>query len=92
MRNRTAVQLVVAAGALAAVGALYLGQKKKPALRALYDYRGRSGFPRGTAESRGIAKDVARDALKWLARPGGEVLPTSRVRAVTTPQPAAPQG
>jgi hypothetical protein len=54
------------------------------------DYSDRTGFPRGTAESRGIAKDVAREALKWMARPGNEVLPTSRVRAMTTPQPAGP--
>lgn len=56
------------------------------------DYSARSGFPRGVEASRGAAAEVARDAAKWLSRPGTEVLPTSRVRAVTTPQPGAPRG
>lgn len=80
---------VAAAGAAAALAALYLARRERP-LRALYDYGARSGFPRGLDGSRGIAKDVARDALKWMSRPGSEVLPTSRVRAMTTPQPAGP--
>jgi hypothetical protein len=89
MRNQIALRLALAGAAVAAIVAVRLAQRKRP-LRALYDYGRRSGFPRGAAESRGVAADVARDALKWLSRPGSEVLPTSRVRAMTTPQPAAP--
>jgi hypothetical protein len=88
MRTDTALRLALAGAAVAAIVA-YRARKKRP-LRALYDYGRRSGFPRGAAESRGVAADVARDALKWLSRPGSEVLPASRVRAMTTPQPAAP--
>jgi hypothetical protein len=79
---------VVAAGA-AALLARRAVAKRRP--RIFYDYSGRSGFPRGADQSRGIAADVARDSAQWMSRPGSEVLPTSRVRAVTTPQPATPR-
>ncbi len=55
------------------------------------DYSTRSGFPRGASESRGIAAEVARDAARWMARPGSEVLPASRVRAMTTPAAEQPR-
>jgi hypothetical protein len=95
--NPGALNAVGALAALAPVG--YLDFKTARVLseeQALHaparDYSARSGFPRGVESSRGAAADVARDAAKWLARPGTEVLPASRVRAVTTPQPGAPRG
>jgi len=42
------------------------------------------------ADGPGMYRALARDSLKWLARPGSEVLPTSRVRALA--HPAAPAG
>ena len=62
------------------------------AAQPVRDYSNRSGFPRGADSARGVAQDVARNALKWISRPGSDVLPTSRVRAVTTPQTGAPAG
>lgn len=92
--NPGALNAAATLAALVPVGAADLKvaralSERGPA-QPLRDYAGRTGFPRGAAQSRGIAKDVARDALKWLARPGSEVLPTSRVRAMTTPQAAGP--
>ncbi|HYD57069.1 MAG TPA: hypothetical protein VEB41_09195 [Burkholderiales bacterium] len=94
--NPNALNAVGALVALAPVGfvdlktARVLSEEKSTAQPAR-DYTTRSGFPRGVNESRGAAADVARDAAKWLSRPGTDVLPTSRVRAVTTPQPGAPR-
>lgn len=95
--NPNALNAVGALAALAPIGyvdvrtarALSEAQSLHPPAR---DYGARSGFPRGIEPSRGAAADVAREAVRWLARPGTEVLPTSRVRAVTSPQPGAPRG
>jgi hypothetical protein len=76
---------IVAAGTLG----LLAFSKRKPR-RAVRDYSGRSGFPRGAAQAHGLAADVARESARWLSRPGFEALPAARVRAMT--HPAAPAG
>jgi hypothetical protein len=90
---RTPANAVGTVAALVGVAALDVKTaqvlSEENALRApAPDYSTRSGFPGGTAEARGVASDVAREAARWLSRPGSEVLPTSRVRAMT--RPAAP--
>jgi hypothetical protein len=45
-----------------------LGRER--AQKAQYrDYSDRSGFPRGAAQARGIAAEVARQASGWMRRP-----------------------
>ena len=83
-----AVGIGIAIVAVAAIAVLMNAKRRYRG--AVRDYGDRSGFPRGTAQARGLAADVARDSAKWLSRPGSEVLPTSRVRALT--HPAAPAG
>jgi hypothetical protein len=78
---------VVAVGA-AALLARRAVAKRRP--RIFYDYSGRSGFPRGAEQSRGIAADVARASAQWMSRPGRDALPTSKVRAMSSPHPASP--
>jgi hypothetical protein len=91
MRQSRAASLIGVAVAVAAAGYFVARARSRKASSApARDYSDRSGFPRGAALARGLAADVARDSLKWLSRPGNEVLPTSRVRAMT--QPAAPAG
>lgn len=69
-RTRAGAAMAAVAG-VAAVdlqAARALGRER--AQKAQYrDYSDRSGFPRGTAQARGVAADAARQAARWMRRP-----------------------
>jgi hypothetical protein len=69
-KARAAAAMAAVAGVAAAdvQAARALGRER--AQEAQYrDYSDRSGFPRGVAQMRGIAADVARQATRWMRRP-----------------------
>lgn len=67
-RAVTAMAAVAGVAALDVQAARAHGRER--ALRAhARDYSDRSGFPRGAAQARGIAAEVARQASGWMRRP-----------------------
>jgi len=68
VRAGAAMAAVAGVAALDVQAARALGRER--AQKAHYrDYSDRSGFPRGAAQMRGIAAEVARQASGWMRRP-----------------------